>query len=84
MPKWLEFEEKIGKLPRFGPAVQQLRSESTFRGRSRCEIDDSGRVLIPPTLREYAGLTKDVLWAGNGEYAELWDKKAWSHAVRDR
>ena len=35
------------------------------------------RILVPPTLREYAGLTKDVLWAGSGKYAELWDAKKW-------
>jgi MraZ protein len=76
MPKWLEFEDKIAKLPRFDPAVQQLK-RIYVSGAQECEIDDSGRILVPPTLREYAGLHKDVLWAGNGDYAELWDKKAW-------
>ena len=42
-----------------------------------CEVDDSGRILVPPTLREYASLEKDVLWAGSGKYAELWDKARW-------
>jgi MraZ protein len=42
-----------------------------------CEVDDSGRVLVPPTLREYARLEKEVLWAGSGRYAELWDKETW-------
>jgi len=77
MPKWLEFEEKIGKLPRFDPAVQQLK-RIYVSGAVECEVDDSGRILIPPTLREYASLEKDVLWAGNGDYAELWDKKTWA------
>ena len=76
MPKWLEFEDKIAKLPRFDPAVQQLK-RIYVSGAVECDVDDSGRVLIPPTLREYAGLTKNVLWAGSGEYAELWDKKTW-------
>jgi MraZ protein len=76
MPKWIEFEDKIAKLPRFDPAVQQLK-RIYVSGAIECEIDDSGRVLIPPTLRDYAELSKDVLWAGSGEYAELWDKKTW-------
>jgi MraZ protein len=42
-----------------------------------CEIDDSGRILVPPSLRDYAQLKKDVVWAGSGKYAELWDKDAW-------
>jgi MraZ protein len=77
MPKWIEFEEKIGKLPRFDPAVQQLK-RIYVSGAVECDIDDSGRILVPPTLREYAHLSKDVLWAGAGDYAELWDKKTWS------
>ena len=76
MPKWIEFEDKIAKLPRFDPAVQQLK-RIYVSGAVECEVDDSGRILIPPTLRDYAGLSKDVLWAGSGEYAELWDKKTW-------
>jgi MraZ protein len=78
MPKWIEFEDKIAKLPRFDPAVQQLK-RIYVSGAVECEIDDSGRILVPPTLRDWAGLTKDVLWAGSGEYAELWDKKTWGH-----
>jgi MraZ protein len=77
MPKWLEFEDKIAKLPRFDSAVQQLK-RIYVSGAVECEVDDSGRILIPPTLREYASLEKDVLWAGNGDYAELWDKKTWA------
>ena len=37
------------------------------------EIDGAARVLIPPELREAAGLTKDVLLIGNGRVLELWD-----------
>ena len=77
MPEWLAFEEKIAKLSQFDRAVQKLR-RIYVSGAVECDIDDSGRILIPPTLREYAELSKEVLWAGSGEYAELWDKKTWS------
>ena len=70
-------------MPRFDPAVQQLK-RIYVSGAVECEIDDSGRVLVPPTLREYAALNKDVLWAGSGDYAELWDQKTWQTPVRDR
>ena len=76
MPKWMEFEDKIAKLPRFDPAVQQLK-RIYVSGAIECEIDDVGRILVPPTLRDHAALKKDVLWAGAGRYAELWDKDAW-------
>lgn len=76
MPEWLGFEEKISKLSQFDRAVQKLR-RIYVSGAVECEVDDSGRVLVPPTLREHAKLSKEVLWAGSGRYAELWDKQMW-------
>ena len=80
MPEWLSFEEKIAKLSQFDPAVQKLR-RIYVSGAVECEVDDSGRVLIPSTLRDHARLAKDVLWAGAGRYAELWDKQMWGDAT---
>ena len=39
------------------------------------EIDSASRVLIPPELREAAGLQRDVLLIGTGRRLELWDKQ---------
>ena len=76
MPEWAAFEERLGKLPQFDRAVQKVKRLYVL-GAVECEVDDSGRILIPPTLRDHAQLSKDVLWAGMGKYAELWDKDAW-------
>lgn len=75
-PEWSAFEDKLAKLPQFDRAVQQLR-RIYVSGAVECEVDDSGRILVPPTLREYAALKKDVVWAGTGKCAELWDAGAW-------
>lgn len=77
--EWLAFEERLAKLPQFDRAVQKLR-RIYVSGAVECDVDDSGRILIPPTLREHANLAKEVLWAGSGKYAELWDKDAWKRA----
>jgi len=76
MPEWTAFEERLAKLPQFDRAVQKLK-RIYVSGAVECEVDDSGRILVPPTLRDHASLTKDVLWAGSGKYAELWDKATW-------
>jgi len=39
--------------------------------------DAQGRLLIPRDLVEYAGLTKDVVVVGLGEWMEIWDKATW-------
>ena len=40
--------------------------------------DKQGRVTIPPTLRSYAGLGKELVVIGVGSRAEIWDSAAWS------
>jgi MraZ protein len=75
--EWSAFEERLAKLPQFDRAVQKLK-RIYVSGAVECEIDDVGRILVPPTLREHARLKKEVLWAGAGRYAELWDKEEWA------
>ncbi len=36
------------------------------------------RIILPPALREYAGLKQDVSVTGSGERIELWDTAAWT------
>jgi len=38
------------------------------------EIDSGGRLLVPPELREWAQLDRDVIFMGVGRTFELWDK----------
>ena len=40
--------------------------------------DKQGRVTIPPALREYAGLDREVIVVGNGQTVEIWDAAAWN------
>ena len=40
--------------------------------------DKQGRVTVPPTLREYAGLNRDCTVIGAGSRVELWDTTAWN------
>ncbi len=80
LPEWDAFEERLGKLPQFDRSVQKLK-RIYVSGAVDLEIDDVGRILIPPSLREHARLRKEVLWAGSGLYAELWDKEEWLNRV---
>lgn len=39
--------------------------------------DSQSRVTIPASLREYAGLTRDLAVIGVGQRVEIWDAEAW-------
>ncbi|HSM91982.1 MAG TPA: division/cell wall cluster transcriptional repressor MraZ [Anaeromyxobacteraceae bacterium] len=45
------------------------------------DLDPHGRVLVPPALREWAGLAKDVVWVGMGRVIHLWEKGAWEQQM---
>ncbi len=40
--------------------------------------DKQGRINIPPALREYAGLGRDLAVFGAGSRVEIWDLKTWN------
>ncbi len=40
--------------------------------------DKQGRITLPPVLREYAGLDRDVVVVGNGQTVEIWNAAAWT------
>ncbi|MEM6731029.1 MAG: division/cell wall cluster transcriptional repressor MraZ [Myxococcota bacterium] len=75
--EWQAFEAKLAALPQFDPAVVQLK-RIYVAGATECSIDKHGRLLIPPMLREYAAIQRDVVWAGMVTTIEVWAKEAWN------
>jgi len=41
------------------------------------EPDSAGRLLIPPELRDFAHITRPVMFVGQGSHFEIWDLEAW-------
>ncbi len=79
MGEWMAFEERLAALPQFDPSVAMIR-RIYVSGAVECDIDKLGRLLIPGTLREHAGLTRKAMWAGMGRHVELWSKSAFQDA----
>lgn len=75
--QWQALEEKLAGLSQFDPAVVAIR-RIYLAGATEVTLDKNGRLLIPPMLREYAGLCRDVVWAGMGNTVELWGKEQWN------
>ena len=73
--EWANFEEKIKSLPLTNKDARAF--VRFFAGAVECEIDKQGRTLIPPMLREYAGLNKDLVIIGVSNRVEIWSQDKW-------
>ena len=74
LQEWEAFEARLSKLPQFDESVTLLR-RVYVSGAVECEFDKLGRILIPASLRQHAGLKRELIWAGMGQNLELWAKK---------
>ena len=46
------------------------------------EPDKQGRVTLPPMLREYAHIEKDIVVIGVGTRAEIWNREDWDEYLK--
>lgn len=69
---WEPLAEKIGQLNDFDPKIRQFR-RYFLNGATAVEADSAGRILIPQSLKEYAGLDKDIVLTSAGNKMEIWD-----------
>ena len=55
--------------------------EVFFAQAYRCVVDAQNRIVIPPPLREFAGLEKDVVIVGANTVARIWNARRWAEKV---
>lgn len=79
--EWTAFEQRLSELPQFDESVAMLR-RIYVASAVDCDVDKLGRLLIPATLRQHAGLQREATWAGMGKHIELWDTARYD-ALRD-
>ncbi len=82
--RWDELCEKFENMdedasPREYRKMRILMSTSY----SDLNIDGQGRITIPASLREYAGLSREVVVAGAGRYVEIWDREAFEKMINE-
>jgi MraZ protein len=79
MHAWREFEEKLSTKPSIDARVRRLVRHYVGNAQE-CPVDGMGRVLIPPSLREYAGIRKEAVFVGQIRFIEIWSKDRWEKA----
>ena len=76
MRAWEEFEARLKGLPMSNQNARNFARK--FRANAvKCEIDKQGRMTIPPSLRDFAKIEKDLTTIGNGDKIEVWSRDVW-------
>jgi MraZ protein len=73
---WELIEAQLAELPSFNPSARRIQ-RLLIGHATEVELDRHGRILLPPLLREYANLTKNIMLVGQGKKIELWDETHW-------
>ncbi|MDE3235720.1 MAG: division/cell wall cluster transcriptional repressor MraZ [Bacteroidota bacterium] len=79
---WEQILAKISQLNDFDPKVRQFRRQF-LGGATEVELDSAGRMLLPASLKEYAGLGKDVVIAAALDRFEIWDAAKYKELFED-
>jgi|SRR3989338_7572571 len=74
--EWERVEEKVASRPQFSREVKALQ-RFFISAACECPLDPTGRILIPPTLRRYGGLEKNVVLVGMTQKIEIWASDRW-------
>lgn len=77
---WQVIEEKAANLPQFDEAVNTYL-RYFVSGAAECPLKQ-GRITIPPDLREFAGLNRELVLVGELRRFEIWDKNGWEEAFQ--
>lgn len=69
---WEPIVQQFSSLNQFDSKVREFR-RLFLGGATEVELDNAGRLLLPPSLKEYAGLTKDIILVAALDKIEIWD-----------
>ena len=73
---WEPIEQKLMSLSSFNASTRALQRLIVGHA-DDVEMDAAGRLLIPPSLRQYASLDKKIVLVGQGNKCEIWDEARW-------
>jgi len=72
MKTWQPLFAQISQLNDFDPKAREFR-RYFLNGATIIEPDSAGRLLMPPNLKDHAGLEKDIVLVSAVNKIEIWD-----------
>lgn len=74
--EWLKLAEKLANLS-FAQSNSRAFARLMLAGAMDVEVDKQGRIILPEYLREFGGITKEVIIAGLYNRLEIWNAEEW-------
>jgi len=75
--EWKSFSEKLIGSTSLLQETARLIQRRMIAPAQETEIDRTGRIMVPQTLREYAELKKECIVLGLKKYMEIWSEAAY-------
>ncbi|WP_242692035.1 division/cell wall cluster transcriptional repressor MraZ [Aridibaculum aurantiacum] len=79
---WNPIIEQIAAKSDFDANVRNFR-RAFMAGATHVELDSAGRLLLPPSLKEWAGIGKDIILNGALNKVEIWDVRKYKEFFDD-
>jgi MraZ protein len=76
LKEWRHLESKILSMAEKSNYMRRFR-RVFIGGAFECACDRQDRILIPPSLRQYAGLDKEIVIVGVLDHFEIWSRESW-------
>ena len=80
---WQEIEERLAKLPALNPTKKKFLDRTNYYGQLTA-TDKSGRILIPPLLRESARMSGEVAVLGCLNYLDVWNHERFLSKLKEQ
>ena len=78
--EWRKIENKILSLAEKSDSMRRFR-RIFIGGAFECSCDKQDRILVPPALRQYAALEKDIVLVGALDHFEIWSVESWNAEI---
>ncbi len=73
---WRQVGEKRKAYPTLDREMNDL-FRHVYSNAEECPLDRQGRILVPSTLRAYAGIAREAILIGFKDRIEIWDRRRW-------
>lgn len=78
--EWKKIENKILSLAEKSDSMRRFR-RIFIGGAFECSCDKQDRILVPPALRQYAALEKEIVLVGALDHFEIWSVESWNAEI---